>query len=302
MSVASAAAASEHARTAARIQLAVIARGRGRIHFDATTKEWAATPSEIESVVANAANVTSCFLGGGEPTLWRYLPSTVEIIAQSGIRPGIASDGMALANPRIVAELVARGLRDVAIQLHAPNANAHDWITGVDGSAKLAVAATKVCREAGLNVEGEIWLTKPGAAHLSDTIRIMAHLGVRSILLRRLSSRQVVSPSEWALVPRLVTSIRDMVEAVEAANREGISLYGEGFPPCIHNACGISQLDKPNGSSKVAGNSGPPGIPSVCGGGESSGTCSGLPEDYLSMFGDMECSILQSLAQRKGVR
>ena len=91
-----------------------------------------ASEAELASLVAHGAQ--SVTLGGGEPTLApEALEAAIVRAKQAGFHDVIVqTNGHHLAP--VAARLASLGLRTVHVSVHGPNAAAHDYHTGREGS------------------------------------------------------------------------------------------------------------------------------------------------------------------------
>lgn len=281
------------------LRLVVVGRGRGRVHFDARAASWELAAGDIPRAIAGSAPGTPWVLCGGEPTLWADLPEAIGALASAGLGPVVATDGYSLADIRIARDLFLRGLRGVIVQLHAARPDAHDWVTGVNGSAKRAVAAIRSSRAVGLEVSGEAWVTKPTVAHLAETVSVFGRLGVKSVTVRRLTARQVKDAEVLGLLARLVPSVPWVAAAGRRASDLGMTLLADGFPDCLLDLCRGAGVRRPREQRAEFPGSSVPGLgPDGPGEVASCRTCAGrvaclgAPEDYVARFGGREFETL----------
>ncbi|HVM94921.1 MAG TPA: radical SAM protein, partial [Candidatus Acidoferrales bacterium] len=235
-------------------------------------------------------------LGGGEPLERPDLPELLSGLSQ--IRPtnlGIHTFGQGATKAK-VQHLRSLGVKRVHVPFHCARQDAHDWVTGQVGSLKTAHRAIRACVEADLSVTAEIVLTRPTISHLPETIRVLGHLGVRSIQIRPLTVEQVDGPAFVTLSPRLSLLEEILEQAATVALERRVRLSFVGLPLCI--APRLAPLFAvPDREVWVMSDG---SVLSRLGVGEGCPTCPGLPQccgaprDYVARFGWEEFSEHQS--------
>ncbi len=189
---------------------------------------WDLPDPDLRALVARAPE-GRLTLGGGEPTLRADLP---QLIAALGPRDlGMVTDGLALS--RGLGPLPEAGLGRVRIELHSARPAAHDWLMGSPGVFKRAVAAFRVVSRSGLALEAETVLTRPTRPHVAETVELVARLGARALVLRRLEARGPAKAQLAALAPDLELLTPDLERAHAVARRLGLQLRIEGIPRCL---------------------------------------------------------------------
>ena len=122
-------------------------------------------------------------------------------------------DGISVESAR---RLAAAGLRRVQVPLHCGRQDAHDWLVGRPGALKAARRAIRAFVEAGVSVAAEVVVTRPTTPHLAETMEVLARIGVRSVVLRRVTQEDVSVPEFVFLSPRfdLLGASLEELEAV----------------------------------------------------------------------------------------
>lgn len=255
----------------------------------------------LDAVVAVARAHTgaeSWMLTGGEPTLRRDLPRLVRALADAGApRLGLVTDGLALGTPKVAGMLAELGLTRVRVQLHSARADAHDWLVGQPGAWRRAVQGVRAAVAAGLEVELQVTVTRPTAAHLSELADVATKLGVAAMVLRRVTLRGPAAGADVAVSPRFGLIQRDLEAAVQRGVRQGLTMMLEGFPRCAAPATGPAMIPSDAvvwvlpGEGRwpfqrahyepVSGERGCVGCPRDA-------RCSGAPTDYVRRFGRTE--------------
>lgn len=151
----------------------------------------------VAALLGLAGDQPEVWLGGGEPTLRPDLPALVRAF---GGRAGLVSDGLALAQPGVLATLP--GLRALRLVVGAGRPEANDWLLGVDGASRAQRRALRLALEAGLPVEAEVLLSRAGLLLLDETIAVLRALGVARVRLRGLWPAGAVAADSIALLPR----------------------------------------------------------------------------------------------------
>ena len=236
-----------------------------------------------------AGGCRSLTIGGGEPTLRADLPALIAALSDAP-ELGLHTDGQALTNPRVLTALAAAGLKRLRLELHAGRQDAHDWLTDTPGGLKRASRAAQAALAAGLTVEAEVALTRPGTPLLAETVRVIAGLGVRRVRIRRLVLRGPAAAAFAAVSPRFGLAEPYLEAAAEVAREEGLQLSFHGFPACaLGRARGaLAPTEGVLAPPSLAGLFDPPAWGGACPSCPGAPACAGAPEDYVTRFGDSE--------------
>lgn len=237
----------------------------------------------IAALVAQAEAIEGpLWLGGGEPCLRGDLPAVLRALA--GRAPGLRTDGLALADPQVLRGLQEAGLRALRVPLHSHRPEAHDWLLGRPGAARLAMKALRLASEAGLRVEGELTLTRPTMDHLPQTVALLARLGARRVLLRRLRARGPAAAAFITLSARLGLAEPALAAAARVAWTEGVDLDFEGLPACVlpprERVVTPTRWSRPDQPAPL-----PEAVAPGCLDCPGPPACPGGPADYLACFG-----------------
>ncbi len=226
-----------------------------------------------------AAAGSHWMLTGGEPTLRADLPA---LLAGGGLR----TDGLLLSRPGVLTGLKRAGLQRVRVRIHSSRPDAHDWLSGAQGSLRHALRGLQACARAGVPTEAEITITRPTVGHLDETVALVCRLGVRGVVLRRLTAQGAAEADFIALSPRLGLLHGPLTEAMAAADAAGVPSWTEGIPTCM------APLARPQAKPTARA----PGC-ATCPPG-----CPGYPEDYASRFGHAELWRVEGAPAREQLR
>jgi hypothetical protein len=151
-------------------------------------------------------------------------------------------------------------------------------------------------------VTAEVVVTRPTMPHLTETVDVLMHVGVRSISVRRLTAVDVEGPEFVLLSPRLSLLADDLERAATNALQRRARIVIRDFPVCV--APRLRRLfagpDREvwltaDGAVDARGEGGPgcPGCPGAP-------ICPGAPADYVSRFGWEEFTDPAPIATRVG--
>lgn len=273
------------------------ARTRGGERLNELPAEPPADPS-LEELGALARGRGPIWLAGGEPTLRADLPELVR-----ALRPrGLVSDALPFAREGALDPLLDAGLERVRVILHAARADAHDFLVGRAGAAKLAVRAIGRLSARAVRVEIVATITRSTLPLLPELVEAAATLGVREVLLRRPVARGAVAADFILLSPRLAQLSAYLELAASAALVRDVRLAVRGFPACavpreLYEPTTPEAL-VPEGSpwdavraalAEPAHERGCPRCPGAP-------LCAGAPADYVARFGRDEIRSEQGVA------
>jgi hypothetical protein len=273
-------------------------RGPGRL--DLHVDDPPADPSLDELVAAAAAwpQADGVVLSGGEPTLRPDLPRLIRALADAGApRLGLSTDGLAITQASVASMLGGVGLRRVRVRLHSARHDAHDWLEDTKGAWRRAVRALQSTVEAGLEAEIECVVTRPSAPYLEELTELAARLGVKAVLLRRLTARGPALGQDVALLPRLGLTAELIDTAVQVGVRKGLRMMVEGFPQCAASGSAAWLLPTDAVVWAVPASGGwpflrpavePPPSGPGCARCPGPPACCGAPSDYTRRFGRAE--------------
>ena len=130
--------------------------------------------------IADVHPETMLILSGGEPLLRPDLEDLVTRSAELGMMPVLGTNGT-LLSPEKARRLAKRGLAGVGISLDSLLSARHDDFRGKKNAWNEAVEGIRSAREAGLEAQVQITLTRDNWKELPDVIRFSKELGSRAI-------------------------------------------------------------------------------------------------------------------------
>ena len=190
-----------------------------------------ASAARIARDVEAAAGARTLVLSGGEPTL---LPSLLEHVRHAR-RVGIESvvletNAMLLAYPERAAALREAGLTRVRVGLHAATPARADEVSGTPGGLALTLRGMKSARDAGLELEASIAITRASLDELPRLPALALDHGASELLLR------VVTDAEPRWVARYDELVPAVIElALAARERSMVARFDgrHGVPLCF---------------------------------------------------------------------
>jgi hypothetical protein len=186
-----------------------------------------------ERLAALRAGADEITFVGGEPTLHDALTDAIAAARAAGFRAvGVQTNGRRLADVAFAERLVAAGLGDVHLSIHAAAAAAHDYHTGVEGSWRAALAGMAAVRALGAAVVVTTVLTRSNFRGLAD---LPALLAARGAAAWQIAVPQVAGGAMEAfdrVVPRLGMAIPFALHALDAARTRGLPAFIGGAPLC----------------------------------------------------------------------
>lgn len=229
----------------------------------------------------------SLLLGGGEPFQRNDLSDLLVAASGSGARVvGLTTSGEGLNADRL-AEARAAGLSWIVVPVHSSRSDAHDWLVGQPGAWKRALRAIRLSLEAELPVAVEVVVTRPTMPHLTETMALLAKVGVRSVTLRRLMQQDVDSAGFVGLSPRHSLLEPHLEAAATVALERRLRPVLRDFPLCVasrlrslHAAVDSERWLRSDGTLQARSRSFP-----ACLSCPGSSACLGAPADYVARFG-----------------
>jgi hypothetical protein len=213
---------------------------------------------------------------GGEPLLDERLPSAVQEARALGFRAiGIQTNARRLAG---LAQTLARaGLTDVHVSLHGAEPAAHDYHTGVVGSAAEAWAGVAAARAAGLTVVATTVLTRSSFRTLASLPPRLQAAGVAAWVVSLPHAAGRAAAAFDRVMPRLGLALPYALHAVSGARRIGLPAWLSGAPLCALGPLAELRLD---GEPRAYGR--------ACEGCAAREACPGVDAAYLARFGGDE--------------
>ncbi len=267
---------------------------------EASPREELAVSDILRTASAVAATPGAFLIGGGEPLLRTDLWELLSALAR--MRPlnlGVLTSGQG-ASESTVRRLRSVGVQRVSVPFHCARQDAHDWLVGRPGALKAAHRAIRTCIDADLPVGAEIVLTRPTIPHLTETIEVLARVGVRTICVRRLTAGEVDGPSFVPMSPRLSLLEESLTRAAETALQRRVRLTLRDLPLCVaprlrplFAAPGSEGWVKSDGTIVTRADAG-----YRCATCPDAPQCAGVPQDYGARFGWEEFVDPEAAAER----
>jgi len=267
-------------------------------HIDGSTDE---VHAKIDR--AHALGHTMVVLSGGEPTIRPELLDWAKHIHALGMELGLVTNGLMLAYPELVADLLRLGLRYVYLSLHGGTAKVHNSLVRAD-TFDVALRALGNLSGRGLDLTINCVITKQNVAHLNGVVDRLQTLG--SDVKLKLSMVQPkgggVRHAE-ALIPTVTEVGAAIVDAFGHARSLGLDgrLYHDGVPLCLVPGYEDRYADLRTDQFATMVDIGEPDFfpvdsvdgvgrvqPAPCEGCALRGACPGLYAGYAATFGDGE--------------
>ena len=227
-----------------------------------------------------AAGATELTFLGGEPTLREDLAELIQAARALGFsRVGLQTNGRLLSSEPFTAALAAAGLTDVHLSLLGGEAEVHDYHTGVEDSFRALIAGIGVARARGLQVVATTVVTRSNYRVLNA---IPALLVSRGVVAWQVSAPLVAGRAVAAMdrvVPRLALAVPYALHALDAARKQGLTIFAGGMPSCLLG---------PFASRALPG--APRAYAAPCEGCPQRDRCPGVDPTYLARFGADELS------------
>jgi MoaA/NifB/PqqE/SkfB family radical SAM enzyme len=245
---------------------------------------------------------TCLWLGGGEPTLRPDLPKIIGAARRKGYSTvKLQTNGLLLSYPAFTRRLVRAGLTEVNFSLKGPTAAVHDAHTRTPGGFALMLRGIAEVRGHGLDMQGDVLLTRHGLDKLPATIRFFTERGLSRFNVWLFCAVGREDGRYDRLVPRITDAVRAVVAAMDLKlSRRRDFITSVHTPPCTvprsHRACLFHAADlqmlvtNPGGwtfrveESPIEGGLYLEG----CAKCSARRRCDGLRRDYLRIYGDEE--------------
>ncbi len=110
-------------------------------------------------------------LTGGEPSLSELIPDITRHAVARGLHVRMITNGSRLAKPGLAEAYYEAGLRHFHVSIHSCNEELEDFLTGVKGSASLAMDALEHLGRVGATVNINTVINRFNADHLDKNVR-----------------------------------------------------------------------------------------------------------------------------------
>lgn len=173
-------------------------------------------------------------LTGGEPTLYKRLPSLILRARELGYRPiQIQTNGRLLGYPEVLKRLLDAGAEEFSPSLHGSTAEIHDALTRAPGSFEQSVAGIANVAKLEFPVVTNSVITKSNAHDLPALVSLLCDLGVKKGQLAFVHPVGTAETLFDDVVPRLPDVVEPLRAAREIALRRGLMLVTEAIPYCF---------------------------------------------------------------------
>jgi len=194
--------------------------------------------AEVDAKIRRAVALghSMVVLSGGEPTIRPELLHWARLTASLGAAFGLVTNGLRLAYPALVTQLVDLGLRYVYLSLHGGSAKIHDRMVRTEGAFGPAMAAVENLHpHAGLDLTINCVVTRHNLDHLVelvDRMRPFPRWGLKFSMVEPKGGGQHLLTQ---LVPRVSTVAQRVREAIEhgLAHNPGQAMLHGGLPLCL---------------------------------------------------------------------
>ncbi len=189
---------------------------------------------EVHAEILDAARTAAqdhgvVILSGGEITLREELPAWIQTAHRHGARRVLVqTNGRMLAYRKLVRRLKTSGCDMIAVALHGPRAEVHEWLTRAPGSFEQTLVGLRNARSEGMTLHVNTVVTRSNFRHLAELAAILPRHGVagwRLIWARPEGEGERLAPS---IVPSAVIARPYVLSAIEVARRLGRRVSFEG--------------------------------------------------------------------------
>ena len=218
---------------------------------------------------------------GGEPALDPRLPELIEQARALGFSAiGLQTNGRRLAADRpLFDRLVSAGLRDLHLSIHAPSAEAHDYLTGRPGSFAAGLELLGRAQRAALTCVVTTVVTRSNFRELPKLAPLLKRRGVAGWLLEPVRPFGRAADGFARIVPRFGMALPWALHGLEQARRHDLSAWIRGAPLCALGPFAASAL--PDEAHSYDG---------PCTNCPARARCPGVDPHYLEVFGAQELS------------
>ncbi len=134
---------------------------------------------------AKTLGLQSVKITGGEPLLYRELPSLLSFLDSEGLSVSIETNGT-LLDKDIVSHFSSTNVQLVSVSVDAASEPIHDEIRGVRGSFNRTVEGLRLLSKAGMNSQVIMTLQQKNRKEIPGVIRLSDELGARSLKINHL--------------------------------------------------------------------------------------------------------------------
>jgi cyclic pyranopterin phosphate synthase len=247
---------------------------------------------------------------GGEPTIRSDLPALVKYARRRGFeRVKVASNGLRYAHAEYLEHLIACGVDQFHMSMHAPSDAAYEETVQRGETATLRRAAIANLVGRGLDPVADLILKEDTYRDLRAWIDGLAAQGIRRFALWLVSLTDK-NRGNVEQLPRITDVAPHVTGALEDARQRGRDVWSLHIPRCFlpgyedhvrHPGDDLVTVVTPDDvfdlkDSKLAGGVKPEG----CAGCRYIGACPGLRHDYIARFGGGEVRAVRTAPENGG--
>jgi radical SAM protein with 4Fe4S-binding SPASM domain len=201
------------------------------------------------------AEVNHVTFTGGEPMMSERFAELVLYARMKKKEVTIITNGN-YASKKDYKQLMDLGVALFEIPIHSPTAEAHDYMTAVNGSWLKAVQSAKDILEMGAYVVPVIVVTKANYLLMNETLKFISDMGMKQIMINRFNiGGKGITETQNLMVPKDELQKAYKI-ANEASDKYGLSLTSNVCSPfCLLNpkdypnigfgSCSINALNLP---------------------------------------------------------
>ncbi len=170
---------------------------------------------------------------GGEPFMGERFSELVLTARLKGAKVGVISNGN-FASPDQYLQLTRLGVELFELPIHCYDPEIHDFMTRSKGSQAKSLAVIKTLQSAGITPVGVVVLTKYNADQAAETIRYIASLGIKRIMLNRYNIGGEGASAPMEILPTEQQLIKAYREVSDEALAQGLTILSSVCTPvCI---------------------------------------------------------------------
>ncbi len=172
---------------------------------------------------------------GGEPTIRKELLDLVAYARDLGYKISMQTNGRRLSRMDFAQALCGIVRMNYTIALHGPRPEIHDAVTRAPGSFYETVQGIRNVLELSGNsntLSGKLVISKINAPHLTDTIRFMENLGLKSVSLTFPHACGNARKNFYDVVPRYRDIREEVINAIYFCLTRGITVKTEALMFC----------------------------------------------------------------------
>jgi organic radical activating enzyme len=224
---------------------------------------------------------------GGEPALDPRLPELITRARELGFSAiGLQTNARRLAaEPDCFDRLIAAGLDDLHLSIHAASPEAHDYHTGRSGSFAACFEVLARAQRAAVTVVASTVITRSNFRELAKLPPVLKRRGIAAWLLEPVRPYGRAADGFARVVPRFGMALPWALHALEQARRHDLSAWIRGAPLCALGPFAASALPDERSGSR-------PGewFPAPCVECPARERCGGVDPAYVEVFGSAELS------------